>query len=445
VENNKIEIGAEEEMLQMIAEGKLQGKKPFAMGRIVDISRLNDTLEKYGMVIDTIVDNNPRKWGTTVFFKRIYHIVGADYFFHVRNENTLLLIYSVRFWPEMKDQMLANGLKEFRDFYILEAPTQTKREKYVRKGYSFIQNIRRQYGPDAYLMIFYGPIGDNYLFSLFYKQYLRENEIENCVFLGTSITQKIGELFQFPNFILLDEETFLSLEYAYMFLGEDLEGVKFLQIWEFVFHFNRCRIRMDRRFTFIDTYLDYVYHLKKYRRPILPTFCADTSNIEAVFNQNGLEKGNTVILSPYAYSIPKKPPKKFWEILIDRLKQRGAQVALNINKQKEEDFIKSIPQIEFPLKSSVPYLEYAGGFIGMRSGFCDVISSASCTKIVLYPEEDLSEIDYDRHRSDQEFGGLKAMGLADDAIELKFDANGSLKYWEDMAEWIAERWREMSQ
>ena len=241
----------------------------------------------------------------------------------------------------------------------------------------------------------------------------------------------------------LEREEFLSLEYLYMFLGNDLKGIKFLQIWEFAFHFNRNRIRFDQRFTFIDTYRDYVYHLQDNREPILPVFCTDIKKIKNSFKRMGLEKGNTIIISPYAYSIQKQPSREFWIELSEQLVKMGKRVAVNICPEVEENFIPSSQVLEFAIEDSVPYLEYAGGFIGMRSGFCDVISSASCKKLLLYPKEDLTTIDYDRHRADKAFGGLREMGLTDQATELEFVMEDSAQYWHGFVELVIEEWKKI--
>ena len=440
MKSQRIEIGVKKELQQMVKDGRLQDKEIYAMGSISNIAHLDDILKKYRMSISMIVDNDPQKKGRHLYKEKEYEIVDANYFFRKRNKNTVLLIYSIRFWCEMKDQMIRHGLKEFLDFYVLESLTLNKKKMYVERGYSLLGKIRRKYGEDAFILAFHGPIGDNYLFSLFCRQYLAENGIGNYVCVGTSVTKKIINLFGFPQFVLLEREDFLALEYLYMFLGSELEGVKFLQIWEFAFHFNRDRIRFGREFNFMDTYRDYVYCLHDNREPAFPVFSTCTKKVAATFKRMGLEKGNTVIVSPYAYSIQKQPPKLFWIKLVDALLERGKKVVMNINPKAEKNFISKIPVLKFPVEDSVPYLEYAGGFIGMRSGLCDVISSAACRKLLLYPKEDLTTIDYDRHRADKEFGGLQAMGLTDQVIELEYDMSDSSQDWHGFVELVMEAW-----
>ena len=61
----------------------------------------------------------------------------------------------------------------------------------------------------------------------------------------------------------------------------------------------------------------------------------------------------------------------------------------------------------------MPLLEYAGYFIGLRSGFCDIVSSAKCRKVVIYPAK-TARADYSEHRTEIEFCGLKRMHLVEE-------------------------------
>ncbi|MCR5238161.1 MAG: hypothetical protein K6E34_13270, partial [Lachnospiraceae bacterium] len=203
-------------------------------------------------------------------------------------------------------------------------------------------------------------------------------------------------------------------------------------------HFNRCRMRFDRRFNFIDTYRHYVFGLDKDSKPCIPSFDTDREELKSLFSEIGLPKGKTVILAPYAYSIEQHPKRIFWLSLSEGLMDKGYSIAMNIDPEREENFIPDAKVISFELKDSVPVLEYAGAFIGMRSGFCDVVSSAKCKKIVLYPETDMSVIDYDRHRNDIEFSSFAAMGLADDVIEFEFEDTEDVEYWIKLSERILE-------
>ena len=70
----------------------------------------------------------------------------------------------------------------------------------------------------------------------------------------------------------------------------------------------------------------------------------------------------------------------------------------------------------FPLDMAPQWIEKAGYFIGVRSGFCDVVSGAKATKIVLYGSQDRFF-----NGSAFEYFSLKSMGLSEDVVEILFE------------------------
>ena len=66
----------------------------------------------------------------------------------------------------------------------------------------------------------------------------------------------------------------------------------------------------------------------------------------------------------------------------------------------------------------MPFVERAGAVIAVRSGLCEVLSSAQCRKIVLYPKKARLGAGTSR-----DFFSLSAMGLCSDALELECDAD----------------------
>ena len=89
--------------------------------------------------------------------------------------------------------------------------------------------------------------------------------------------------------------------------------------------------------------------------------------------------------------------------------------------------IKFTTPLDFPLTIANDILEYAGYFIGVRSGFCDIILNAACKKIILYPENiyglshpfykiPLSHINC---HSIFEWASFKRMGIDTKVIEIR--------------------------
>ena len=434
--SEKIEIGAEAELRNIIKLKILDGKKIYAMGNVANIAKLDTILKEYNKSIMAIVDNDQKKAGIYKVDDVNYKIITMEDFLKQEKEQIIMLIYSVRFWLEMKEQMLKLGLRDQENLFVLEELTLDKKRKYVQLGYNLLKKYKQKYGDDVYILVFYGPIGDNFLFAGYLERYLEKNEITNYVCLGNKITEKVLKIYRCEKFERISMEEMLALEYLYMFLGDDINCIKILQIWEFCFHFNRSRMRLEERFDFSDTYRHYIYNLDACDTLKHPEFIKNEEKIKNEFEKKLLLKDNTVIISPYAYSIWQQPPREFWLILAEKLVKKGKRIAVNINPQLEENFITESEELFFSLEESVSYLEYAGNFIGMRSGFCDVISSAKCKKIILYPERITKEIDLDRHRPDMDFGSLKRMKLTDEAVEIEFNYQENMDYWEQMAEKI---------
>lgn len=433
----KIEVGTERELSAIIEEFGLEDKEVFFMGSIHNIYPLLKILDSRNLSMAGIVDNDRSKAGTHMFRGIAYEIYTTEVFFNRPKSGIVLIIISERFWCEMREQMIREGYTEGENLFVLNAVTYEKKYRYIRKADCLIQEYQRKYGEDVFLILFYGPVGDNYLFALFLREYLKDKGIENYLCIGTGAARKICRLFGFTEFEQLDREEIVALEYWYMFLDGEASMLKVLQIWDWTFHLNRDRIRFDRRFSFIDTFRNYVFGLGNTAMPEIPQFYCDRALIRKEFEEKGLEKGNTVILAPYAYSID-CPPEKFWIFLSDYLEDLGIKVAINIDPmsihEEEKNYIPNARILSFELSESVPYLEYAGFFIGMRSGLCDVTSSAKCRKIILYPL--MGKIDYDRHRPDKEFGSLQEMGLCKEVTELELDMEENLDYWRQQAERI---------
>lgn len=283
-------------------------------------------------------------------------------------------------------------------------------------GYFICQQLRKKYGKNAHIFLVRGATGDIYLNGLLLRQFIKKHNITNYVLVGDSKgLVPITQLFEIKRRVPIDYKHTQCIQKAYMLWGGKVLNLTDLFTWQDTLYFNRCRIRMTERFNFMDTYLWYIYNFDQPVSFDVPHFSKLTKKLQKNFRRTGIEQGRTVIMSPFAFSV-RSLPNWFWNKLGMELEQRGYRVFINA------DPVADGPQFEFPCflssyKESVPLLEYAGGFVGVRSGFCDIISSAKCTKIILYPKTPKS-INYSQHRSDLEFSGLKAMGLANDVIEM---------------------------
>ena len=74
----------------------------------------------------------------------------------------------------------------------------------------------------------------------------------------------------------------------------------------------------------------------------------------------------------------------FWEEVCEWLLKNDFSVAIN-SKNHEASIKSKYNAVEIPLQEVIPFANYCGFFIGIRSGFCELICFSSCHKKVIYP------------------------------------------------------------
>lgn len=272
--------------------------------------------------------------------------------------------------------------------------------------YIYMKLVKR-HGDDKHFIVIKGATGDVYIQFLLLKEYIAKKSISDYIIIGDGAGLiPISRLFAASNVEFMPAKLLDYLELAY----HVTDGASFNLIIPFfwtspVFYDNwKCRTRFKPGFSFLDTY---VYMSYKMCYPLIlaePKFIEDKETICFWCQQHGVIRNKTIIISPEANSVTSLPIW-FWNIIINEFKQAGYVVFMNCGGTT----LYRAPNI-FPLyEMAVPLLEYAGYFIGIRSGFCDIISSASCRKIILYPQV-AENIDYGHHRSEMEFSCFGLMG-----------------------------------
>ena len=149
-------------------------------------------------------------------------------------------------------------------------------------------------------------------------------------------------------------------------------------------------------FTFIDL-IKLQFNLPlEFNNYILPVIKKEieTETIKKL-NNLGIEKDKAILLSPNAVTF-KPIIFEFWTEVLIELLNIGYKVLVLDNsdnyKKLEND---NIITIDFPLEESLTICNYCGNFIGLRSGFCDLISSSISKKVILYPDLNDEKTYYD--------------------------------------------------
>ena len=147
-----------------------------------------------------------------------------------------------------------------------------------------------------------------------------------------------------------------------------------------------------------------------------PVFPYDEEEIDAIFEENGLIPGRTVLLAPYAgKSDMRGIPMSFYIKLAEQLRAVGYTVCTNTGRAKEPPVPGTVPLL-VPYRLARRFCEKAGSFVSIRSGLCDIVSSAECKKVVLYG----NAVFMSAAASQKEFYSLNSMGLCDDTVEIDY-------------------------
>lgn len=152
-----------------------------------------------------------------------------------------------------------------------------------------------------------------------------------------------------------------------------------------------------------------------------PKFSDDVDTLNELFDQYGLTEGKTVVLAPYA-GTTHRLPKGFWEELATQLMNRGFKVCTN-SRGVREPAVKGTTAVNYGYDLSVPFLEKAGYIVGLRSGFMDIIESASCKKVALYNQTSVRRGIVDG--SGMASFSLNAMYHREDFLELEFNCGNA--------------------
>jgi hypothetical protein len=140
---------------------------------------------------------------------------------------------------------------------------------------------------------------------------------------------------------------------------------------------NLTDILLRKHIGFKDLYKFGVFGLDATAVSTVPNFNKEFQNNDIIL------PGKTVILSPYAKSVG-QIPSDFWIDLAQKKAADGFTVLTNT--VGDELPVPGTKPLFIPITEMVSAAEIAGHFIGVRSGLCDIISTAKCEKTIIFPD-----------------------------------------------------------
>lgn len=314
----------------------------------------------------------------------------------------------------LKKIFLSKSCPSFLQFAIFKF-------KYYRRGISILKSLHNRYGSNFVLNICpYKGTGDVYLAAAYFKDSKFDKEGNIFCVIGSS-NKKISELFQLKAIILqFTQKEIDSLTRLSFFLGLKEANVNILHHSPLNWHGGiNDRFRNINGLNFTDLIGYGAFNVKDSKRLAKPYFLENDEQTESMFGVGKLKKGKTVLLSPYAYTFRNNLPIWCWTKIAKILISHGYSVCTNVGAAHEEP-IEGTVGIKLEYKQLKAFLNTAGYFVGIRSGFCDVISSIDCKKIIIY-----QPFRYGESKSPFDYFGLNKTGLCTDAIEISYDS------WQD--------------
>ena len=387
--------------------------------------QMKEYLESKGYSVAAIIDNDKRKCGQAPFGVMTYS--PNDYLGQYSDKYIVLIVS--QYHAEMVEQLNALGyllneqvfvVQKLFDKYDLSIETFNNKKKIIEVGEEIYFSIFEQYRmvlskKEGQLFICpYPGNGDIYIIGQLLNQACFKININNIVFtmVGKGCAS-IGEMFGLKNIVVLNQAESDSLVSYARFVGQKETKTKIL---------NDCyqqvvnrRLRGYHGINFANMFNKVVFNIQEDNLKFGKEKCAKEEIVSKYDSENGIVKGKTIILSPYANTIDTSNMVD-WEKVVEQLNDKGFTVFTNC--EKKEQVVSGSMQIFAPFSYMKQLVEYAGCFIGIRSGLCDVISSAKAKKIILYPKGILFG-----NCSTFDYFSLNSMGLCSDAIELEYEHN----------------------
>lgn len=431
--------GLQAELAELKLHGAFDGKKIATVGSWNDAGEIKQILNGLGLELTHIADNNTNKQNVSrlgIISQSVESLRDIP--------NLIILVINKISWKEIRFQLEELGFQEEKDFYILFGGEEFRKisvqngvgkiaekewneyRECVELGYLAYSNIARKYNGMPIWLMPQPSLGDLYIFSLFLPYTMGVHSINECecvLVVTKNSVKKLAEAIGFQHIELITIEDALKNWLVLMRLAGDK-----LNLHNAVFHglngvFYALVHYSD--VSFKDSFTKYVFQFQKEVSPIYPQFPKRAEYVLGQFKQYKLIPGKTVLISPYTGHFMAQIGMDNWERLVFLLKGKGYTICTNCGSPDEEP----LPGTEAPfieLCDVVEFVETAGYFIGVRSGFCDLICMADCQKVVIYETgAPAGSID---------FFGFESMGIGKNITEVINDCI----HTDEMVEHIAE-------
>ena len=367
---------------RLFCEGKITSEDKIVVCTVTKTSRQVIHFLNHDQVV-AVIDNNEEMDGTTLDGIPVYQ---TEAFLKAGVHENFKFIVGTRSYKAICEQLNYYGYKlnqnvfaiYWREDYDLPTPFSKILTQYMELGKQQYERLRKCYPSEKFYLCPYPGTGDAFLVGM-YLRTMREQHHETddyVVLVASHSCRKILLLFNIDA-VVMNQDQAEKLLYFSKIMGFEKLNVKVLN--------DGYRLL---RSEFLRGYKGLDFH-SLFQKSVfavtnrLPFPQVQQENSDELFSNYGLVKGQTVVLSPYANTVL-PVAGEVWEEVVRILKKKNYTVCTNVATEKEAA-VKGTVGVFIPYSKILDFLNKAGGFIGLRSGLCDIIAGAKTKKIIIYP------------------------------------------------------------
>ncbi len=368
----------------LAAAGGLEKKSIYLFGHCNATEKLAELLLQRGLPVRAVLDNNEAKQGS---FCCGIPITAPEAVMEEPGGGSLVCI-AARAYEAMREQLRRMGydgevvrLVDYNSYaeYSLSEETVERRRKRMEDGMGLKRRLEEMYPKVFKVLCPFPALGDVFLAMSYLPYFLEKRNVRKCMIgvVGDACGQ-VAELFcqEGQRIEVLAQKDMDILAQACLY-GRD--GNFYIAHQDRPYVVNLHKALYVKCIPLEQIYCCGVFGLPQNTRPLRPR----TDRLSQYLAPNSVEKGNSVIFSPFAKSVPVFPAA-FWSDIVKYYKDKGYSCFTNV--AGKEHPLPGTLGISPDISQMQSAVEYAGTFVGIRSGLCDVIKYAKCRKIALYPD-----------------------------------------------------------
>ncbi|MBR0091196.1 MAG: hypothetical protein IJP92_05825 [Lachnospiraceae bacterium] len=369
-------------------EDALRNKTIFLFGHADASLTLADELLSRGYKIRAILDNSDAKQG--IIYKDI-PVCKPDIILTHDTAETIVCIVS-RFFESMRSQLRTLGftgriekLVDYNSYAAYDLSEETIREKRARveRGKQIVEALEKKHPGCFKIYCPFAALGDIYYMMSYLPHFMKMRFGEGrrpvpvpLVCISSVACAKVVSLFGGAETEVLPQQDLDAAVQASLYIQEKNF---FIAHQDRPYVVNLINALYLKCIPLEQIYCCGIFGLPKDTKAVRPAKDA----WQSFDGTEGMQKGNSVIFSPYAKSVPSLPPA-LWDKLVDACQKKGYDLFTNV--APGEAALQGTKPLSADLTAMRPVVEHAGVFIGIRSGLCDLLLDAECKKAALFPD-----------------------------------------------------------